>query len=297
MKNLQEWSIIRFDEPEISTKKALRMKRQTLLLFAMTFFLILMCLTMDAEADDMATAEAVNDSELNNDESAEKAREIMQYIDDLWRGGSSKATIQMTIKTDRWERNLTMTGWSLGTDYSLVRILSPAREAGTATLKHKNDIYNYLPKTDRTIKITSGMMMGSWMGSHFTNDDLVKESRMAQDYDQRIVFDGVRDGTDIYEIQLIPKPDAAVVWGQILFIVRKDDRMPLKARYYDDAEKLVRTMTFDDFKTMSDRLLPATMRLTPEDHPGEFTEMIYKDIEFDLDLEPSFFSLRNLRSP
>jgi hypothetical protein len=310
VKNRQEWSITRFDEPEILTEKVLKMKRQTMIFISMVLFLSLTCMTpvtslaqneadtetIDAEADDTAAAEAVGDNELNTNESAEKAREIMQYIDDLWRGGSSRATIQMIIKTDRWERNLTMTGWSLGTDYSLVRILSPAREAGTATLKHENDIYNYLPKTDRTIKITSGMMMGSWMGSHFTNDDLVKESRMAQDYNQRIVFEGERNAVDIYEIQLIPKPDAAVVWGSILFSVRKEDRMPLKARYFDDADTLVRTMTFDDHKTMGDRLLPAVMRLTPEDHPGEFTEMIYQDIEFDLDLEPSFFSLRNLRS-
>lgn len=226
---------------------------------------------------------------------AARAREIMDYIDDLWRGVSSRATMNMHVKTERWERTITMTGWSLEKDYSLVRILSPKKEAGTATLKFKNDIYNYLPKTDRTIKITSGMMMGSWMGSHFTNDDLVKESRLADDYDLTMAFDGIRDGTDIWEIELVPKPDAAVVWGRILFSVRKTDRMPLVSYYFDEAGKLVRTVTFSEYRTMGGRLVPARMKLVPEDDPGEFTELIYDDISFDLKLEPAFFSLQNLK--
>lgn len=226
---------------------------------------------------------------------AARAREIMDYVDDLWRGVSSRATMSMHVKTERWERTITMTGWSLEKDYSLVRILSPKKEAGTATLKFKSDIYNYLPKTDRTIKITSGMMMGSWMGSHFTNDDLVKESRLADDYDLTMAFDGIRDGTDIWEIELIPKPDAAVVWGRILFSVRKSDRMPLLSYYFDEAGKLVRTVTFSEYRTMGGRLVPARMKLVPEDEPGEFTELIYEDISFDLKLEPGFFSLQNLK--
>jgi hypothetical protein len=241
-------------------------------------------------------AEEQGHNDTAEDDSADtRAEDIMNYIDDLWRGTSSRATMTMHVKTDRWERTITMTGWSLDRDYSLVRILSPKKEADTATLKVGNDIYNYLPKTDRTIKITSGMMMGSWMGSHFTNDDLVKESRLSQDYDLRIVFEGMRNGVDIWEIELIPKPDAAVVWGKILFSVRQDNRMPLEALYFDDDGDLVRTMTFSEFQTMDNRLLPARMRLTPEDHPGEYTEMIYQDITFDLELDPSFFSLQNLR--
>lgn len=235
------------------------------------------------------------DEKVPDIEPAVNAKDIMDALDDLWRGTSSLATMTMTIKTDRWERSITMTAWSLEQDYSLVRILSPKKEADTATLKYKADIYNYLPKTDRTIKITSGMMMGSWMGSHFTNDDLVKESRLAEDYDLDIVFEGDRDGHEIWEIQLIPKPDAAVVWGKILFSIRKEDRMPIRSLYFDDAGGLVRTMTFDRYTTMGGRLLPATMRLTPEDHPAEYTELTYQDITFDLDLEPSFFSLQNLK--
>ncbi len=256
--------------------------------------LIIPCLTPISARGD-STEKAEGSRAESSVEGSITAKEIMDYIDDLWRGVSSKATMSMHVKTERWERTITMTGWSLEKDYSLVRILSPKKEADTATLKYKTDIYNYLPKTDRTIKITSGMMMGSWMGSHFTNDDLVKESRLAEDYSLTIAFDGNRDGIDIWEVQLIPKPDAAVVWGKILFSVQKKNRMPLQSLYFDEAGKLVRTMTFSEFKMMGNRLLPATMRLVPEDDPGEYTELIYQDITFDLELDPSFFSLQNLK--
>jgi len=226
---------------------------------------------------------------------AKQAVAIMNHVDDLWRGDSSKSEMTMHVKTNRWERTLSMTGWSLGKDYSLVKILSPKKEAGTSTLKFKKDIYNYLPKTDRTIKITSGMMMGSWMGSHFTNDDLVKESRLADDYDLKVIFKGLRDEVKIWEIELIPKPDAPVVWGKILFEIREKDLMPVQSLYFDEDNELVRTMKFDDYKMFSGRLLPAKMRMEPQDDPGEFTEMIYHKMEFNPGIDKSFFSIRNLK--
>lgn len=224
-----------------------------------------------------------------------KARTIMDYVDDLWRGSSSRAVISMEVHTAHWSRTLEMEGWSLEKDYSLVKITAPAKEAGTVTLKHKTDIYNYLPKTDRTIKITSGMMMGSWMGSHFTNDDLVKESRYAQDYVCRVTFDGERNGRRIWEMELIPKPEAAVVWGRILFTVDQETIMPDESRYFDEKNNLIRTMKFSDITDFSGRKAPATMKLTPADKPDEFTQLTYKSLQYNLDLNPDFFSLQNLK--
>jgi Outer membrane lipoprotein-sorting protein len=229
------------------------------------------------------------------DDPEQRAKAIMEYMDDLWRGVSSRARMTMKVKTEHWSRTMTMDAWSLEKDYSLVRILSPKKEAGTSTLKFEKTIYNYLPKTDRTIKITSGMMMSSWMGSHFTNDDLVKESSFSDDYTTTIIFEGKRENLDVWDVELVPKPEAPVVWGKILFEIRQDNLMPLFSKYYDEAGELVRVMTFSDFKEMGGRLLPAVMRLVPKDSPGEFTEMIYEDIEFDIGLKKPFFSLRNLK--
>lgn len=226
---------------------------------------------------------------------AERAQTIMNYVDDLWRGGASEAVMTMQIQTEHWNRSLEMRAWSLGKEFSLVRILAPKKEEGSATLKSGNVIYNYLPKTDRTIKITSGMMMSSWMGSHFTNDDLVKESRYSDDYIARIMFEGIREGIDIWEIQLDPKPNAAVVWGKVLFEVRRDNQMPSVARYFDESGLLIRTMHFSNYREMNGRMIPARLHLQPAEKPAESTELIYSSIAFDVAIGPDFFSLNNLR--
>ncbi len=222
-------------------------------------------------------------------------KDVLDKFDDLWRGDSSDALITMNIKTKHWERSLTMKTWSLGKDRSLVKVLKPLKERNTATLKVGNEIYNYLPKTDKTIKLTSAMMLGSWMGSHFTNDDLVKESRMADDYDTTLTFTGKRNGIEIIELTSIPKPDAAVVWGKVTMEARLEDWQPLKVVYYDEDGEVARTMTLEGHKMMSGRLLPSVMRMVPADKPNEFTEFVYKEINFNVKLKESFFSLNQLR--
>ncbi|MGD8868851.1 MAG: outer membrane lipoprotein-sorting protein [Gemmatimonadales bacterium] len=226
----------------------------------------------------------------------ESAADIIDRVDRILRGESSHGTASMEIVTEHWERSMTMEIWSLGTDYSLIRVTAPKSEEGTATLKAGDDIWNYLPRVDRTIKIPPSMMMSSWMGSHFTNDDLVKESRLVDDYDIEIAFEGDRDGVRVWEFELTPKPEAAVVWGSILYRVRKEDLMPLWAKYYDEDGKLVRTMTFSDFRVMGGRLIPAALEVQPENKPGEHTRVQYSELEFNIDIDTDFFSLRNLRS-
>jgi hypothetical protein len=222
-------------------------------------------------------------------------KEIVDHVDRLMRGNSSRGDVVMRIHTAHWSRSLEMKVWSLGTDYALIRVTSPAREAGTATLKVKDDVWNYLPRVDRTIRIPPSLMMGSWMGSHLTNDDLVKESRIVQDYDIAVGFDGVRDGVKVWEFVLTPKPEAAVVWGKIVEQVRQADEIPTWARYYDDQGKLARTITFTDVRTFGDRRVPSTMTVIPADKPGESTVLHYDSLEFDIGLKPDFFSLANLR--
>lgn len=227
---------------------------------------------------------------------AQTALEIIDQVDRIMRGESSRGRVSMEITTEHWSRSLEMEVWSLGTEHSLIRVNRPAREAGTATLKAGQEVWNYLPRVDRTIKVPPSLMMGSWMGSHFTNDDLVKESRIIDDYDIEIAFDGDRNGVDMWEFVLTPKPEAPVVWGLIEYEVRQGDLMPTEVRYYDEDGELMRTMTFDGYQTMGGRLVPASMLVVPADKPDEATAIIYHELEFDIDLEESFFSLRNLRA-
>jgi hypothetical protein len=133
------------------------------------------------------------------------------------------------------------------------------------------------------------------MGSHFTNDDLIKESRMVDDFTFEKTFEGERDGRLVLEITCHPKPDAAVVWGKVVETIRQEDYLPLDIKYYDEDMKLARTMIFTKIGRLGDRILPTVMRIIPEDKPGEKTEILYQDMIFDLELTDDVFSLRNLQ--
>ena len=221
--------------------------------------------------------------------------EIIDGVDRLMRGESSSGRMRMEIDTQHWSRTLELRIWSLGTEYSLIRVDSPRREAGTATLKVGSEVWNYLPRADRTIRIPPSMMLGAWMGSHFTNDDLVKESRIVEDYDIVISYEGDRSGEEVWEFTMTPKPEAPVIWGRIEQRIRKRDRMPLWTRYYDEDGTLSRTFTFSEFGLLGGRTVPLRVVIEPADGDGR-TVVTYLEIEFDAGLAEDFFSLRNLRA-
>jgi len=222
------------------------------------------------------------------------AREIVDRVARLFSSKSSIATVKTQISSENEQRNLSMKIWSLGAEKALVRLDSPPEEAGAATLKVGSNIWYYLPKAHRKIKIPASMTMTSWMGSHFTLDDLVKESSLTSDYVIRTSFAGTRDGVAVYEYTLTPKPAAAVVWGKIILAVRQVDLMPIWQRYYDETEKLTRELTFSEYKTMGGRLIPTRLVMQPVDKPGEQTMIVYEDIAFDVPIREETFSLRTL---
>lgn len=221
--------------------------------------------------------------------------EILDRVDDLFRGDASHGEMTMTITTAHWQRTLSVEFWSRGEDESLFRILAPKKEKGTATLRVGNDLWNYLPKVKRVVKLPSSMLSAAWMGSHFTNNDLVRDSRMADDYDFEQTYAGDRDGEEVIEITCIPKPEAPVVWGKVEVRVRRADYQPLASLYYDERLELARTMTFSDVADLGGRRLPSRLTVVPADEPDEKTVVEYHAIDFDPPLDDGLFSLRNLQ--
>ncbi len=218
--------------------------------------------------------------------------QLLNASDDVLRGDRSRAVVEMQVKTDRYERSMKMEAWAEGTENSLIRIVEPAKEAGVATLKVGDNIWNYLPKVDRTMKIPAGMMGGSWMGSHFTNDDLVKESRMSEDFDGTIVGRPETEGE--WVVELIPKPTAAVVWGKVVARVSKD-LLPTRVEYYDEKGTLARTMLFEEVGDLGGRVVPRSMVLKPADKPDEYTRVRYLELDFDSPIPDGTFTLQALK--
>ncbi len=218
-------------------------------------------------------------------------QELIRKVETQYQGERSHAIATMEVVTDSWSRELKMEIWSEGREKSLIRILSPKKEQGTATLKIGDEIWNYLPKIDRLMKIPSSLMGDSWMGSHFTNDDLVKENKIDQLYTFTVKS---REG-DQAVINCHPKPDAAVVWGRIEYEIDLEKTVPVEVRYFDEDDELVRTMSFDTVKKISGRWIPMRMLVKPEDKPDEKTVLTYEELEFGVDLADDRFTLGSIR--
>lgn len=229
----------------------------------------------------------------------QRARVIVDGVSHLFIGQSSTATVEMQITKEDLHRKITMQFWSVGESKILMRIRSPQEDAGTAILKVGGKILYYLPKANRTVKIPASMMMTSWMGSNFTLNDLVKQSRLTNDYVVTTSFEGQRDGVAVSEYTLTPKPAAVVVWGKITLEVRHADHMPVWERYYDEDGKLVRELTFSEYKTVSGRLIPTQLVMQSMNNAGkktlEQTTITYEKIIFDQPISEETFSRKNLK--
>ncbi len=216
---------------------------------------------------------------------------LIRYVEQQYHGSSSYALTTMQMRTANWERTLDMESWALGQDYFMVRILQPAKERGVATLKRDVEVWNYLPKIDRTIKVPPSMMGGSWMGSHITNDDLVKANHIEEDY----IFRLLEETSEYWLVEGIARPTAAVVWGKIVYRIRKQPKVPEQIDYYDEEQILVRSFHFEDVRKIDGRDVPMLMTVTPLDKPEEQTILRYNKLDFDVPIDKSFFNLRSLK--
>lgn len=222
------------------------------------------------------------------------AASIVRKIDALYRSNSSEALVEMEIVTPHWRRTLRMRAWSLGMDKTFIRILEPKKEEGITTLRLGNEMWNYLPKINKVMKIPPSMMMSSWMGSDFTNDDLVKEFTFLDSYHFEIFTPEAPDKNLVY-VKCIPKEGLPIVWGYVIIAAQRADAMPVWQRFFDEKGNLVREMSFKEVKSFGNRRIPAVMELVPKTKEGQKTVLRYLEARFDVNLDPDIFTLRNLR--
>lgn len=227
--------------------------------------------------------------------SAQTATEIIDKANQKMQGKTNKAEMVMKVVRPDWSREITMKSWSKGNGYSLVLITAPARDKGTSFLKRGNELWNWQPSIDRVIKMPPSMMSQSWMGSDFTNDDLVKQSSIVEDYHHKILKDTTIGKYKAWKIELIPKEDAAVVWGKVEAYIDKSDYLQLLLKYYDEDGYLVNTLQMSNVKEMGGRTIPTVMEMIPTDNPDQKTVIEYKDIEFNIPIDDSFFSIQNMK--
>jgi outer membrane lipoprotein-sorting protein len=227
---------------------------------------------------------------------AQDATHIVKKADAKLRGEqSSKSKMTMKIVRPSWDRTISFKNWTKGTDYSMVLITAPASEAGQSFMKYKREMWNWNPTINRMIKLPPSMLSQGWMGSDFTNDDLLNQSSIVVDYHHTLEGTETVEGRMCYKIKLIPKEDAPVVWGSIMMWIDTNDYLQLKALYYDEDDYLIKTELGEQIKTMGGRIIPSRFVLIPADENGHKTIVEIEWIEFNIPMETGFFTQQNMK--
>ena len=223
------------------------------------------------------------------------ATQIIRESEERARGKSLQADFTMQIVRPDWSREMSLKSWGKGPDYALVLVTAPARDKGTANLKRQKELWNWVPSIDRTIKLPPSMMSQSWMGSDFTNDDIIREFSIVYDYTHKVLGSKVIEGRDCYQIEMIPKEDAAVVWGKVHLWIDKKDYLQLRGEYFDEDGDLVNVMQASDIRQLGGRTLPTRMEMIPVEKKGHKTVLIYNNMVFDADISDQFFTVQNMK--
>lgn len=225
----------------------------------------------------------------------QSAVDIIKKVEQTMRGNSNYSELKMTIVRPDWTREMTMKSWAKGEDYALIQITGPARDKGTMFLKRKNELWNWQPRISKTIKMPPSMLTQSWMGSDFSNDDLVRQSSFIEDFEHERLADQTIEGRDCYVVQLTPKEGVPVVWGSIKFWIDKKDYLQMKSEFYDEDEYLVSTIAFSKIKNMGGRPIPTVLTVTPAEDEDNKTIIEYLSLEFNKQYEDSFFTIQNMK--
>jgi outer membrane lipoprotein-sorting protein len=227
---------------------------------------------------------------------SQTAKEIIEKTDEKMRGSTSEATVLIRIVRPTWSREMRIKTWEKNKVYSMIYVESPQKDKGIVFLKRKNEVWNWIPSIEKVIKLPPSMMSQSWMGTDFSNDDLVKESSIVNDYIHEFSGDTVISNRNCYLITLTPKPEAAVVWGKLVVAIDRKDLVQLHVRFYDEDSELISTMNGYDVKIMDGRLIPTRMEMIPAQKKNQRTEMIYERISFNKPIADGFFTTEKMKS-
>ena len=224
------------------------------------------------------------------------AEQIIKKAEDKFMGEkTSHGIMSVNIIRPSWQRKITVKSWSKEKDFSLTLVTAPAKEKGQAFLKRYNELWSWNPTISRMIKLPPSMMSQGWMGSDYSNDDILRETSILDDYSQNLLGEEDAQGYTCYKIELIPHEDAAVVWGKIITWISKDEYFQMKAEYYDEDDYLIRTILASDVKSFDERKLPSIMEIIPEEEEGQKTVVIIESLSFNKPIPESFFSQQNMK--
>lgn len=223
------------------------------------------------------------------------AKEIITRADDLLRGRSSAGSYRMTVTAPAWQRVYHLKAWVRERAQTFIRVTAPPKDKGFGTLRLGDNMWNYVPTVERTIKIPPSMMLQPWLGSDFSNDDLALESSIVNDYDHRILHVEPMEGSAAYKIELLPHSAAPVTWGTLIYWVRQADFVPLREEFLNERGELIKTLVFSDIRVMHDRTIPTRWTMTSRTRQGRSTVLELLDVQYNVPIDERIFTHEHLK--
>jgi outer membrane lipoprotein-sorting protein len=232
-----------------------------------------------------------------DNESSKDAKQIIQDTINHYRGLKSYSEIEMTIHRPDWQRTMGLKGWSSGGKKTLVRVISPPRDSGNATLVlDDNKVWSYSPKINRVIRIPSSMMSQSWMGSDFSNKDISRTDEIVNEYTHKLLRTETENGHKIYVIESVPLEESAIVWGKEISRIR-DDYVELNHQFLDQEMRPVKLLETLEIREIGGRMYPVYQRMKNHEKADEWTSIRVNILDFDREIPDYLFTLSNLRNP
>jgi outer membrane lipoprotein-sorting protein len=222
------------------------------------------------------------------------AEQILKKAEQKLTASTIEADLDITIKRPKWTKTMGLKTWGKGSDYAMAYVKSPAKDAGTVYLKAGNDVYNYLPKIKKTVKLPANLLSQNWMGTDMSTDDIVKLTKLTTDYKATLAGSVTLSDRDCYVLLLLPKPDASVLWGKMVLAIDKQDYIQMKTLFYDEDMELVNTVIASQVKNMGGKMLASKMVMIPAGKKGQTTTVIYSSMKFDSPISASFFTKSNM---
>lgn len=254
-----------------------------------TLFLLTLALSLSSPVDAAPKAKKAA--------GGDDADALIEKSENHVRGKSFRGKMTMTVEHDGAVRTLVLRNWSVGREKSFVKVLSPAKDRDTGNLRIDLNLWQYLPNVERIIKIPPSLMLQSWMGSDFTNDDLVKTSSLTRDYTHKSLGREKYEGFDAVKIECVPKPNTPVVWGKVVAWVRAGDGVPLKQEFYSEGGELLKVMEGSNVKSFGSRTIPTQLVMKNVKRENSKTTLKYDEVAFDETIPDSIFTQENLRKP
>lgn len=222
------------------------------------------------------------------------ARDIVERVEHRLWGSTLQAVFEMTVTTPSWTRSLVMNVTMERPAKSFLRVTAPAKDAGILSLRLGSDMWSYIPAIERTLLIPPTMRLQPWLGSDFTYDDMVREASYANDYTHRLVSERAEGEMMVYDLELLPKAESAVVWGKVLLTVDRTELLPLQVKFFNERGDLVRTLRYSERRLMGGRMIPTQWEMRPEAQPGKQTTIVVRSAVYDKVIPTGTFTLQNL---